>query len=123
MTPDERRQQIALYGDASRLLTAALEGFPRAMWQFRPAADRWTIHEIVVHIADSEANSYIRCRKFIAEPGSTVLGYDEMGWATALDYHAQSADAALPRFRTRRHPPKPLTRSRAAAAWPQAGTP
>ena len=72
MTPDERRQQIALYGDAYRLLTAALDGFPRAMWQFRPAPDRWTIHEIIVHIADSEANSYIRCRKFIAEPGSTV---------------------------------------------------
>jgi len=39
------------------------------MWQYRPAPDRWTIHEIVVHIADSEANSYIRCRRCLAEKG------------------------------------------------------
>ena len=121
MTPDERRQQIALYGDAYRILAAALDGFPRTMWQFRPAPDRWTIHEIVVHIADSEANSYIRCRKFIAEPGSTVLGYDEMGWATALDYHAQSADDALALFQQLRHHTYKLIQTLDAAVWAQGG--
>jgi DinB family protein len=121
MTSAERRQQIALYGDAGRLLTEALDGFPRPMWQFRPAPDRWTIHEIVVHIADSEANSYIRCRKFIAEPGSTVLGYDEMGWATALHYHAQSADDALALFRHLRHHTYTLIRTLDEAVWARGG--
>jgi hypothetical protein len=99
MTPEERQQRIESYGAAHALLTAALERFPREMWQFRPAPDAWTIHEIIVHIADSEVNSYVRCRRFIAEPGSAVLGYDEGQWARALHYHEQSPEGAVELFR------------------------
>jgi hypothetical protein len=99
MTPKERQNLIESYGAAHQLLTAALERFPREMWLFRPAPDLWTIHEIIVHIADSEVNSYVRCRRFIAEPGSAVLGYDENQWARALHYHEQSTEAAIELFR------------------------
>ncbi len=81
MTPEERTLKIESYGAAYERLVAALARFPRSMWQFRPAPDRWTIHEIIVHITDSEANSYVRCRRLLAEPGGMVLGYDEAGWA------------------------------------------
>ena len=43
---------------------------------------------IVVHITDSEANSYIRCRRFMAEPAK-LMAYDEKAWATSLHYHDQ----------------------------------
>ena len=69
------------------------------MWQFRDSHGCWSIHEHVVHIADSEANSYIRCRRFIAEPGESLAGYDENQWATALDYHKQDTEGALELFR------------------------
>jgi len=92
-------QKIESYGQAYDKLVAALPRFPREMWQYRPSSDRWTIHEIIVHIADSEANSYARCRRFIAEPGSTVMAYDEMAWAQRLNYHAQSPEAAIELFR------------------------
>ena len=69
------------------------------MWQYRAAPDGWTIHEIIVHITDSEANSYARCRRLIAESGSTVMAYNEMAWAQRLNYHAQSPDAALELFK------------------------
>lgn len=95
MIEDARQQKIESYGAAHAALAAALEAFPKAMRQFRPSPERWTIHEIIVHIADSEANSYVRCRRLLAEPGSTVLGYDEWQWAKGLNYHAQSADEAL----------------------------
>ena len=103
MTTEERSKKIESYGTAHQRLSAALERFPRAMWQFRPTPDRWTIHEIIVHVADSEANSYIRCRRFLAEPGSAVLGYDESKWARALRYHDQNADDALALFKWLRH--------------------
>ena len=95
----ERLQKIESYGAAYEKLTAALPQFPRAMWQYRATPDSWTIHEIIVHIADSEANSYARCRRFIAEPGSTVMAYDEMVWARKLNYHAQSLELALELFK------------------------
>ena len=87
------------------------------MWQFRPAPDRWTIHEILVHIADSEANSYIRCRRFLAEPGSVVLGYDEMKWAHDLHYHDQNPDDALELFRLLRHASYMLIKDLPETAW------
>ena len=99
MREKNRREQIESYGAAYDLLAAALARFPRAMWQYRPAPDRWTIHEIIVHITDSEANSYVRCRRLLAEPGSAVLGYDEAGWARALNYHDQSVEDALELFK------------------------
>ena len=95
----DRQRKIESYGNAFNVLIEALNEFPREMWRYRPAADRWTIHEIVVHIADSEANSYVRCRRFIAEPGQAVMAYDERAWATDLRYHDQSADEALELFK------------------------
>lgn len=97
-TSSERRAKIESYGQAHLTLTAALAGFPRQMWKFRPR-EGWSIHQIVVHITDSEANSFVRCRRLIAEPGSAVLGYDEMKWAEALNYERQSPDSAVELFK------------------------
>ena len=99
MTSKERTEKIAHYGNAYNLLTDALTRFPREMWHFRPSSDDWTIHEIVVHITDSEANSYIRARRLIAEPGKDLMAYDEMQWARALDYHRVSIEEAVELFR------------------------
>lgn len=99
MTQEERREALALYNSAYELLTAALAEMPREMWQYRPAPGKWSVHEVVVHITDSEANSFIRCRRIIAEPGANVIAYDENAWAVGLDYHNQSTDDALELFR------------------------
>ena len=112
-----REEKIASYGNASQTLQDALGRFPAKMWQFRPAPERWTIHEIVVHIADSEANSYIRCRRLVAEPGSTVLGYDEEKWARALDYHAQSPADALELFKWLRAKSYALIKTLPESTW------
>lgn len=117
MTPEERSQKIASYGAAYDRLVAALGRYPAEMWQYRPAPGRWTIHEIVVHIADSEANSYIRARRFLAEPGSDVLGYDEEGWARELRYHDQNPADALELFRWLRYLTYQLIQGQPAAVW------
>ena len=98
MNTQTRNDLLESYRSAGDILASALQRYPRGMWQFRPSPDSWTIHEIIVHIADSEVNSYVRCRRLLAEPGSQVLGYDEMRWAHALDYHAQNPEDALELF-------------------------
>ncbi len=117
MSPTERTLKIESYGRAYERLVAALERYPRPMWQWRPSPDRWTIHEIVVHIADSEANSYIRCRRFLAEPGSQVLGYDENAWARELHYHEQDPEAALELFRWLRRQSHALIQNLPDSVW------
>jgi hypothetical protein len=87
------------------------------MWQWKPSADKWSIHEVVVHVADSEANSFVRCRRFIAEPGSGVYGYDENKWASRLDYHSQSVEDSLELFRILRKTSYELIRNIDDVTW------
>jgi hypothetical protein len=117
MIPEERQLKIESYGSAHALLAAAVKRFPREMWQFRPSPERWTIHEIIVHITDSEANSYVRCRRFIAEPGSSVLGYDESRWARELHYDLQSPEDALELFKWLRHKSYTLIQTLSTSTW------
>ncbi len=117
MSSEARKQKIDLYGRAYDILERALSRFPRDMWTFRPSPDHWTIHEVIVHIADSEANSFIRCRKLIAEPGTPVLAYDEVGWARALHYHEQNTDDALQLFKWLRGNTYKLIQSLPESTW------
>jgi hypothetical protein len=87
------------------------------MWQFKPAPDRWSIHEIIVHLADSEANSFVRCRCFVAEPGKTIMAYNQDLWASRTDYHRQSTDDALELFRLLRKSSYDLIKTLPDEAW------
>ena len=117
MTSQERAGKIESYGKAHALLTDALKEFPREMWQFRDEHGCWSIHEHIVHITDSEANSYIRCRRIIAEQGEPLMAYDENQWAAALDYHNQSTEDALALFEWLRHKSYTLIRSLPEPVW------
>ena len=75
---------------------------PREAWEFIPAPGEWSIHELILHMADSESIGAHRIRKLIAEPGSTLMPYDEAQWARALHYIDQNADDALQSFRLAR---------------------
>ena len=117
MTPADRRQKIESYRNAYDQLVEALDQFPGEMWQFRDEHGCWSIHEHVIHITDSEANSYIRCRRLIAEPGRTLMDYDENRWATALDYHEQDIDDTLNLFKWLRGKSYTLIKSLPESAW------
>jgi len=95
MNREEINEKIEQYGGGFDLLTAALAGVPKEAWFFRPAPDDWSIHEIIVHMADSESMAALRARKLIVEPGSMLMAYEEAKWADALDYKEQSAEDAL----------------------------
>jgi hypothetical protein len=41
----------------------------------------WSSRQVIHHCADSEAQSYARLRRLVAEPGSGIQGYDEGAWA------------------------------------------
>ena len=95
MNRAEIDQKIEQYGLGFDLLNAALAEIPKQAWSFRPAPGEWNVHEIIVHMADSESMSALRARKLIAEPGSTLMGYAEAQWADSLDYMGQDAEQAL----------------------------
>ena len=95
MNAQERDQKIELYGQGYDLLMEALRDIPREMWTFKPKPTEWSVHEVLVHLADSESNAALRARKLIVEPGGTLMGYDQDKWTRELDYHDQSYEDAL----------------------------
>ena len=95
MDAKERNQKIELYGRGHDMLLQTLKDIPQKMWTFKPAPTEWSVHEILVHLADSESNAALRARKLIVEPGGTLMGYDQDVWAVELNYHEQSWEDAL----------------------------
>jgi hypothetical protein len=92
---DERNQKIEEYGRGYKLLTAALADIPREAWEYKPSPEDWSVHEIIVHMGDSESMAALRVRKLIVEPGTELMGYEEAKWAGALDYQSQDVENAL----------------------------
>ena len=60
-------------------------------------SEGWTPRQVIHHMADSEAQSYARLRRLIAEPGSTIQGYDEGKWAenSTLGYKTEPIETAI----------------------------
>ena len=95
MNREEINEKIELYGRGFDLLTATLAEIPKEAWQFKPDPKEWSIHEIIIHLADSESNAALRARKLAVEPGGTLMGYDQDVWANKLGYHDQNYEDAL----------------------------
>ena len=90
MDVQKREAKIELYGKGYDLLIDMLKDIPQEMWKFKPEPKEWSVHEILVHLADSESNAALRARKLIVEPGGLLMGYDQDKWTVELDYHDQS---------------------------------
>ena len=95
MNREEINEKIEQYGRGYGLLKTALAEVPKEAWSHRPEPNEWSVHEIIVHMADSESMSALRARKLIVEPGSTLMAYEEAKWADALNYKEQSVEDAL----------------------------
>jgi hypothetical protein len=117
MNDEERLQQLQLYRLGFDTLTAVLRNIPREAWSFKPSPEAWSIHEIILHLADAEAHGYIRFRTLIAEPGARVNSFDQNAWASALDYSHHSTDDALDLFRILRRTTYDLIATLPQDAW------
>ncbi len=62
LTGAEREALIERYARGVDRLRAALAKVPVEALQWRPAPNRWSAHEVVVHCSDSEANAALRIR-------------------------------------------------------------
>lgn len=66
---------------------------------FKPSPEKWSIRQIVCHLADSEMVARGRMCRVIAEDDPALTAYDEKAWAEKLDYHRRKFSQALEMFR------------------------
>jgi hypothetical protein len=90
---DKNRQATDLFITTALGLTATDLDAPRE--------NSWTARQVIHHVADSEAQSYARLRRLVAEPGTVIQGYDEAAWGEnkTLGYEELPIEIAIDVFR------------------------
>jgi len=121
LTRQQREKQIEQYAAGPARLKAALATVPPAALQWRPKPGEWSAHEIVVHCADSETNSFVRVRVLAAEKAPVLQGYDQDHWANTFDYHALPMETALAVVDSVRASTTALVRRLPESAWTKVG--
>lgn len=112
---------IRSYAEGPRLLETVVAGIPPDELRFTPGPEHWSIHENVVHVADTDIVAAARMRYVLAEPGSTLVSFDQDKWARVLDYRSQSMEGALALLRAIRASTAEMLRRAPAEAWEQVG--
>jgi len=113
---------IRRYQDGPTLLGEALKDVPKEALQWRPAPGKWSVHEVVVHCADSETNAAMRIRYLAGEDGPAIQGYDQDRWAQRFDYHRMPLEVALAQVVMVRQWTAVFLKQLPPEAWSRAGT-
>ncbi len=121
LSSSERAPLIDEYERGVTLLRTAWESIPEEAEKWRPAPDKWSAHEVIVHCADSETYAATRIRLLVGEKEPVIVGYDQDAWAKIFDYHSQSTDRALRTIDAIRAATLPLLRSLSDADWTKEG--
>jgi uncharacterized damage-inducible protein DinB len=98
-------------------LARLLRGLTAAERLWRPAPGKWSIHELVCHLADTEVANAWRYRKLLAEDTSGPTGWDQNRWAAAHRYRRQDLKLALQQFTVLRERNLGLLRVVGRKAW------
>ncbi|MFC1936552.1 DinB family protein [Chloroflexota bacterium] len=120
MDAQKRAELIEEYGRGYDNLLACLEEIPQEIWQFKPEPAEWSVHEIIIHLADSETNSALRARMLITQPGGSLMAYDQGLWAETLNYHSQNWELALEGLKWARETTCDLIKGLPEATWEHA---
>lgn len=81
----------------------------------------WSSRMVVHHLADSEANAYLRLRKLLAEDDAEIQGYDEARFARVLRYD-RPIERSLDVFRAVRSSSLELLELMTDGDWSRTGT-
>jgi uncharacterized damage-inducible protein DinB len=95
---DTMQQLIEQFAAGGNRLRRAVEDLSGADLHARPGPGQWSIHELVIHLQDSDAVAIDRMKRVISEENPTLLAYDENLYVARLHYDAQSAEDAVSLF-------------------------
>ena len=68
MTADERTKVLDWLEDSRRQFLASIDGVTDAQWKWKPAAERWSVGEVVEHIVLAEAGQFAKVKAALAAP-------------------------------------------------------
>jgi hypothetical protein len=89
------RDLIESYASGGETLRRAVQGLTREDLLARPGPGDWSIQELVIHLADSDAIAIDRMKRVITEDDPPLLYADETAYVIRLLPDEQSLEDAL----------------------------
>ena len=98
----EGRDPMAVLAATPRQLARLIDGVSSKRLGRRPAADRWSVTEILAHLADAELVYGVRIRFIIAASGLPIQATDQDEWSRVFEYAKQAPELSLEALRVAR---------------------
>jgi DinB superfamily len=117
----EGKDPLRLQQAAPAKLASLLRGRNRKQLMRRPATDRWSVAEILAHLADAELAISWRLRQVLTNNAISIQAYDQDLWAKTFDYGRRDPRQSLANFRTLREANVALLKSVPRKLWENYG--
>jgi hypothetical protein len=95
----EGKDPITMQRETPRTLAHLVYGVPAPELAHKPAPDKWSVTEILAHMAEDELSSTWRYRQMIEHDSPALLGFDQQLWSHLGDYASWKPQEALEMFR------------------------
>lgn len=96
------QDSVAIQANTPKKLERLVEGVREVTLRQRPTPERWSVAEIIAHLADAEIAIGWRLRAILGTPGTVVQGFDQDSWINALHYETRDVRKDLVQYRVLR---------------------
>ena len=117
----EGQDPLKAQSATSKKLVRLIQGVPTAKLRKRPAPDKWSVAEILAHLADVEIVIGWRMRSILGAPGTPVQAYDQNAWVIAGHYQKRDPSKSIELHRVVREANFALLKSLSPDQWKQYG--
>jgi hypothetical protein len=117
----EGKKPVAVQAATAKRLERLIKGVPAGKLRKRPAADKWSVSDIVAHLADAEIVIGFRMRLILGAPGTPIAGFDQDSWAASGHYEKRDARKSVEQFRVVRGANLALLKSLTPEQWKHFG--
>ncbi|HEY1866517.1 MAG TPA: DinB family protein [Candidatus Acidoferrales bacterium] len=117
----EGQDALKVQTETPAKLARLIDGIPASRLRERPAPGKWSVAEIVAHMADVEVATSWRIRQILGAPGTALQAYDQDAWAAACHYEKRDPRKSLEQFRVLREANLALLASLEPGQWKQHG--
>ncbi len=94
----EGKDPVAVQRETPEVLAKLVGGVSKDKLRARPAADKWSVAELLAHFAEAEMGAFWRYRQMIEHNGSQLLSYDQELWSRLGDYGSTDPNDSLQLF-------------------------
>lgn len=117
----EGQDPLKVQAGTPKKLERLIKGVPVSKLRKRPAPEKWSVAEILAHLADAEIVTGWRLRQILGAPGTPLQAYDQDSWAAAGHYAKRDPRKSVEQIRVVREANLALLKSLVPEQWKHHG--